>query len=271
MKRLLFLLTAFFFLTGCRSLGSWFGSDPVPANNYSPEKALTIGYAAERLHYRSMTYDLIIVNPRIIEIKSAAAVDRTGIRFTGYGNILPVEEEKLLFAVNGGIFREDKTPLGYYAVDKREIHSLNRADGFGNFYLKPNGVFYIIDKIPFIAETEKFHQFLETDRIVPDLAIQSGPLLINNGEINSAFTDGSSNRYIRNAVGITGNGSEKLIVFAISDRPVSFFDFAVFFRDFLNCSQALYLDGHISAMYLPSLNRKQRGRSFSTILYALEP
>ena len=271
MIKTVFLLTALALLTGCSSLGSWYGSVPAPSSDISLSEIVTSGYVTKRVRSGSMVYDLIVINPRIIEIKTAAAANNQGIRFTGPGNALPVEEDKLLFAVNGGIFQEDRTPLGYYAADNIEIHSLNRANGFGNFYLKPNGVFYLKDKVPFISETEEFYQFLETGRTAPNIAVQSGPLLINHGRINSAFTDGSSNRYIRSAVGIISDESENLIVFAISDRPVNFYNFAVFFRDFLNCSQALYLDGHISAMYLPSLNRKQRGRSFSTILYALKP
>ena len=54
------------------------------------------------------------------------------------------------------------------------------------------------------------------------------------------------------AVGIDREGR---VVFAISDMPINFHDFATLFRDRLDAPNALYLDGSISAMYAPGLNR----------------
>ncbi|MBI9098669.1 MAG: phosphodiester glycosidase family protein, partial [Spirochaetaceae bacterium] len=102
-------------------------------------------------------------------------------------------------------------------------------------------------------------------------ATQSGPLLVYSGVINRNFSRGSDNRFVRNGVGIFRENDTDLVIFAISNRPVNFYDFAHFFRDFLHCSDALYLDGHISAMFLPSLQRNRRRGSFGTIIYSRQP
>jgi uncharacterized protein YigE (DUF2233 family) len=57
---------------------------------------------------------------------------------------------------------------------------------------------------------------------------------------------------IRNGVGIADANK---IVFAISNEPVTFMEFAKLFRDHLHCSDALYLDGSISSIYAPSVRR----------------
>ena len=41
------------------------------------------------------------------------------------------------------------------------------------------------------------------------------------------------------------------LVFAISQQPINFYDFAQLFRDQLGCQDALYLDGSISSIDLP--------------------
>ena len=56
---------------------------------------------------------------------------------------------------------------------------------------------------------------------------------------------------MRSGIGV----SDDSVIFAISEQPVNFYEFATFFRDVLNCSSALYLDGVISRMYLPDLGK----------------
>ncbi|MDA3809003.1 MAG: phosphodiester glycosidase family protein, partial [Spirochaetaceae bacterium] len=107
--------------------------------------------------------------------------------------------------------------------------------------------------------------------IIPRIATQSGPLLIQNGKIHQSFQKDSDNKFIRNGVALIEWETTELIVFVISDRPVNFYDFSKFLKDFFHCSSALYLDGHISAMYVPSLQRNQMGGSFGTMLYCTEP
>ena len=59
----------------------------------------------------------------------------------------------------------------------------------------------------------------------------------------------------RNGVGVTAKGE---VVFVVSKRPVRFHDFATLFRDALDCPNALFLDGTISSVYAPEINRHDR-------------
>lgn len=52
------------------------------------------------------------------------------------------ENLELLFATNGGIFDKDMLPLGLCIENSKTIVDLNERNGQGNFYLKPNGVFF---------------------------------------------------------------------------------------------------------------------------------
>ena len=64
---------------------------------------------------------------------------------------------KLLFAMNGGMYKKDNSPLGLFIENKKTLSSINTSDGSGNFYLKPNGVFYITsDNNPFVCKTGDF-------------------------------------------------------------------------------------------------------------------
>ena len=52
-----------------------------------------------------------------------------------------------------------------------------------------------------------------------------------------------------------GVPSPGIALFAISETPASFYEFASLFRDTLHCPDALYLDGTVSSLYAPELER----------------
>ena len=85
------------------------------------------------------------------------------------------------------------------------------------------------------------------------IATQSGPMLLLDGKINTHFIEKSENRKIRNGVGINKNGD---VFFAISEKEVTFYEFSSFFKEQLNCVQALYLDGEISKIYIGDKSKK---------------
>jgi len=60
--------------------------------------------------------------------------------------------------------------------------------------------------------------------------------------------------------------SPDTVVFAISESVVTFYEFASYFRDSLRCREALYLDGSISSLYAPGLNREDHGSDMGPIL-----
>ncbi|RYU93057.1 phosphodiester glycosidase family protein [Emticicia agri] len=158
------------------------------------------------------------------------------------------QQKSLVFATNGGIYTETLVPLGLYIENGKQLVPLNRRQGTDNFYLTPNGVFYIKQGEAFMTTTEGFDE--NTHTITH--ATQSGPMLLIDGKIHPRFVAGSANKNIRSGVGIIDKNK---VVFAISDQPVNFYEFAVLFREKFNCRNALYLDGAISKMYLPELNR----------------
>lgn len=170
--------------------------------------------------------------------------DETGRPFKSFDHLaawLNGKNQQLLFAMNAGMYKPDFSPVGLLVEDGREISPLNVAGGTGNFFLKPNGVFFVSASGPRIVETIEYPAVAHGVR----LATQSGPLLLRNGVINAAFDAGSNSRLIRNGVGI----SKDSILFVISEQPINFYEFAVFFRDELKCQDALYLDGVVSSLY----------------------
>jgi len=171
-------------------------------------------------------------------------------------------KRKLVFAMNGGMYQTDNSPLGLYIEKQKVLSRLNKSSGNGNFYLKPNGIFYITtDNIPVICTTTSF---INNGKI--KYATQSGPMLVTNGEIHSAFKKGSANLNIRNGVGILPGNK---VIFAMSKKGISFYDFAEYFKK-MGCKNALYLDGFVSRTYLPEKNWIQTDGNFGVLIAVTE-
>lgn len=187
--------------------------------------------------------------------------------FGGFNNLieaLNTQDESLVFAMNAGMYQRDRSPVGLYVENGVEFKKANTNDGPGNFHLKPNGVFYITENgRAGVAETETF---LEA-KITPRYATQSGPMLIIDGEYHPRFLRKSKSRKIRNGVGVTASGE---VVFVKSETPVTFFDFATLFAEQVGAENALYLDGTISRLYAPGLNRNDDGFPMGPIVGVVE-
>lgn len=170
-------------------------------------------------------------------------------------------EETLAFAMNAGMYHADYSPVGLYRADGVEKGQLITAGGGGNFGMRPNGVFCVGAKAPFqVIETMRFQRADPQCR----LATQSGPLLVLNGEMHPRFLKASDSRYVRNGVGVSAD--MQTAWFVISDRAVTFWDFARFFRDGLKAPNALYFDGSISRLYAPDIRRNDWGRRMGPII-----
>jgi uncharacterized protein YigE (DUF2233 family) len=175
---------------------------------------------------------------------------------------LTKNQQTLLFATNAGMYKEDNSPLGLFIERTKTITPVNKKRGKGNFYLQPNGIFYITtNNLPVICTTKKF----VADSIIK-FATQSGPMLVIEGLVHPAFVKGSANVNIRNGVGILPGNK---IVFAMSKKEVNFYDFASYFQS-LGCSNALYLDGFVSRTYLPEQNWTQTDGNFGVIIGVTE-
>jgi uncharacterized protein YigE (DUF2233 family) len=171
--------------------------------------------------------------------------------FEALERLLQSRGQKLLFAMNAGMYQPDLSPVGLCVAEGRQLAPLNLADGNGNFFPKPNGVFLVTRDSALVVESSKY-----TALTVPAiLATQSGPLLVSGGSIHPKFNVNSTSRLIRNGVGVKASGE---VVFALAEDPMNFHEFATLFRDQLNCPDALYLDGVISSLYAPPLKRSDK-------------
>ncbi len=166
---------------------------------------------------------------------------------------LDEQGQELVFAMNGGMYHDDRRQVGFYRDAFGDQASVNTNDGPGNFHLKPNGVFWLDGSGAGITESAAY---LEAG-IDPDYATQSGPMLVIDGALHPGLNpDGTSHRR-RNGVGVAPDG--QTIYFAISDSAVTFHDFATLFRDVIEVPNALFLDGQVSRIYAPSINRNEIG------------
>jgi uncharacterized protein YigE (DUF2233 family) len=165
----------------------------------------------------------------------------------------------LVFAMNAGMFHADCRPVGLLVIDGREVSPVNRSDGTGNFFLRPNGVFLIDAAGPRVVATDQYRDML------PRLATQSGPMLVHRGQLPSlsAFAAGSRSRHLRNGVCVPRAGE---VAFVISEEPVTFNEFASYFRRELDCAEALYFDGSISSLFSPQLRRADARASLGPIV-----
>ncbi|MFY9308730.1 MAG: phosphodiester glycosidase family protein [Bacteroidia bacterium] len=172
------------------------------------------------------------------------------------------QNKKLVFAMNGGMYKQDNSPQGLFIQNNKTITPLDTAKGSGNFYMKPNGVFYLTtDNTPVICTTQ---EFVNNGKV--KYATQSGPMLVIDGKIHPSFKYGSANLNIRNGVGILPDNK---LVFAMSKTEINFYDFANYFKN-LGCRNALYLDGFVSRTYLPEKKWIQTDGNFGVIIAVTE-
>jgi uncharacterized protein YigE (DUF2233 family) len=165
-----------------------------------------------------------------------------------------VDPATIAFAVNGGMYGDDLKPIGYFVQNGERLKELNRAEGDGNFYMKPNGVFFGTGAKWQVLGSNTFFNTVG-DR--PAFGTQSGPLLLVDGKLHPEIQDDGPSKAIRNGVAVDAGGKAH---FVISDAPVSFGQLARYFRDVVKVSNALYLDGQVSSLWDPATARMDKGR-----------
>jgi len=165
-----------------------------------------------------------------------------------------VDPATVAFAMNGGIYGDDLRALGYYVENGERLKELNRGEGEGNFYMKPNGVFFGSGgKWQVLGSNTFFNTVSER----PEFGTQSGPLMLVEGKLHPEVQDNGPSRAIRNGVGVDARGRAH---FVISNAPISFGQLARYFRDEIKVSNALYLDGQVSSLWDPASGRMDKGR-----------
>ncbi|TFF19665.1 hypothetical protein E3C22_18375 [Jiella endophytica] len=178
---------------------------------------------------------------------SLRAVDAAGKPYETFEAVtasLPGREVELI--VNAGMYHEDRRPVGLAVEDGREVHGAVLGTGSGNYSLRPNGVFFVEDGRAQVMESTRYL----AGRHHPDLATQSGPMLVVDGKLHPRFIENSDSRHIRNGVCASTDGGTVHLV--LSRSPVNFWDFGTFFKERLGCRDALFFDGTVSSLYYPA-------------------
>ncbi len=194
--------------------------------------------------------------------------DRDGNLYGGFGAIdraLRAEGKRLVFAMNGGMYHDDRRPVGLYLENGEQRGPLVTRDGPGNFGLLPNGVFCFGDGRAAVVESRSFAANPPACRY----ATQSGPMLVIDGALHPRFLVNSDSLFIRNGVGVAADGVT--VYFAISEDRVNFHSFGRLFRDVLKTPNALYFDGKVSRLYAPAIGRADIGFSLGPIVGAAVP
>lgn len=218
---------------------------------------------AWRFKFKGKSYDTYIVNTANNQIRLFNKTEKgTTYTFKTILKEVKQKQSRLAFAMNAGMFKADRSPEGLYienGVRKSKLAKYTKDQRKGNFYAFPHnknhkygsGIFIIKkDKTTAIIPTDTYEKTIKNKDVL--LGTQSGPIALYKGEINQYFNENSSNKNIRNGVGIINN---KKVVFLISNEPVNLYEFAQVFREVFGCQTALYLDGVVSKHYLPDLHR----------------
>jgi uncharacterized protein YigE (DUF2233 family) len=165
-------------------------------------------------------------------------------RFSDLDVWLHANSRRLVVATNAGIFMENLRPLGLHIERGLLVRELNTNEGYGNFYLMPNGVFWIDDEGAHIAPTASWSGGVGVVR----LATQSGPLVLVGGKLHPKLMPDSPSVLLRSGVCVDGSGRVHLAL----SKATRFWELATLFRDVLGCADGLYLDGTISQMSDPA-------------------
>jgi uncharacterized protein YigE (DUF2233 family) len=147
---------------------------------------------------------------------------------------------------NGGIYGTQDQPLGLLISRGHRQHDVATGPGDGNFY-RDSAVFQIDDDgVASIAPVRGWH---EPRHIVA--ATQSGPQLAEAGKVNPGLRPSTASGFLRTAIGVDAADRHRVRL-VVSREPVTLFELASFMVDELHCSEALHLDGDLSALFVPS-------------------
>ena len=216
----------------------------------APESAGSAWSACAPKVFDEVSYIVCAFDPTHDDIRLfwKGADDRPYGSLAALADALKARGERLAFAMNAGMFTEEQSPVGLYVENRAQLHSADTRGGESNFHMKPNGVFWVGEGTAGVTETSRYL----ADPPPARYATQSGPMLVVDGQIHPKIRPNGASLKIRNGVGACGKSG---IVFAIAEEPVTFDSFARLFRDGIGCPNALFLDGSVSSLYAPELQR----------------
>src|SRR5215210_5218525 len=179
-------------LLSCRNSPN---SGDVPRLPYTKCPAYAVdGIEVSCVTLKQATYVIIRVDLNAARIKLLWR-NPAGVPYGSLGEAYRQVGGDLLALTNAGIYSANQAPEGLHIEGDLTLSPLNLDNGDGNFYWKPNGVFYVTDDAAGIVEPEKFNSLSERGSIQE--ATQSGPLLVINGEVNPDLKPDSRSLYVR--------------------------------------------------------------------------
>lgn len=203
--------------------------------------------------YANVSFDLFTIKIDSEVIKNWKIINNTG-HLNEEDYFTSLNSEAPFFAITASIVDSLCKPLGLYISQGNKSGEININQGVGNFYLNPNG-FIASDSTHFLINDSK--NYVSSSNY--NNAIQSGPMLISSGVINSNFDKSSRNKKIRCGVGYYSVNNNNFLVFAKSNSPISFYDFANLFLIKYKCNNALNLESAaLCSIHLPNQKIKYR-------------
>lgn len=222
--------------------------------------------ACRQVEHLGQSYTVCSFDPAVEGIRLYNK-DPDGVPYRTFRDLahgLKHEREFMIFAMNGGMYHDDLSPVGLHVEFGKETKAASSAGGWGNFHLLPNGIFYVEAGRAGVMETKAYL----ASGVKPLFATQSGPMLVIDGRLHPRFLPGSDSFKVRNGVGVDRRG---IVHFALSNEAVRFHDFGTLYRDMLDCPNALFLDGTISSLYAPEIHRHDRFFPMGPIIAVVRP
>lgn len=215
--------------------------------------------------YKSVNYMIFKANPENTILLWQNDQQKNYAEMRKAKEALKKQGKQVSMMMNAGIFDPEYRPAGLWIENGKTLRPLNTRKGKGNFHIQPNGVFYLKGKQAGIMTTQAWQKA----NIKPDFALQSGPMLLIDGQINSRFYKEQHSPYKRNAVCITKNKELYFIITtAYQEEWPHFYRFAEALRSF-GCYQALYLDGTLSNYYLTGVSNTFHWKEFAGMIAVL--
>lgn len=224
------------------------------------------GYQVSQIQLAGAVTTVIVMDPAVstLALFQNDAQGRPLSSFKRLKKHAHQQGQRIRLAMNAGMYHPDRRPVGLLVQDGRELNPLNRSDGYGNFFMKPNGVFALtMQNQSVILPTAEYPQWAGQHEV--RLATQSGPLLLHQGHIHPALTAPGRSAKIRNAIGHCHGRLTWLII----HQPITLYRLAESAREQLGCTDLLYLDGSISSLLVDDW-QQQRDR-LGPILAVVEP
>lgn len=218
------------------------------------------GVVQREVQHDGSTWDVFELDLSKVDLQLYGQADPTLRTFAGARDWLASRAAHWEVMTNGGMFHPGQRPVGLHIEAGKQYAPLELADGEGNFFVKPNGVFYLDAAGAHVVASESY-----APHGAVRLATQSGPLLLQHGALHPRFNPRSTSTAKRSGVGVRDPSH---VAIAVSRAGVTFHSAATLFRDALHCPDALYLDGTISDFDTPA-RRGASARTFGSVLVAV--